>query len=138
MESDVRYLCYKAIKTFADYERLKVAAPNVDFDPSELEGDFPMYLRVMMLPIEPDVLTVCDGGSKYEWIFQVSVYYAKGNGEIKPNEIVDKLRQAFPVNHKLVSRDHSFKVVRPAKASPPVKMTGWFSIPVSIRLQTIC
>lgn len=135
VQSELHKMLFDITKKFADYEGLKVAWPNREFKTDGLE----IYLKPMLEPVEPEVLTVCGGGSKYVWFYQISIYVVKGHkrGEFAALEIADKLRTVFPVNKKLVGSENVFKVITPVNAKTSVVLTDWCFIPVDFRLQTI-
>ena len=133
MHSGLRIALFKATKALADYEDISVKWPNVNFNPDGLQH----YFQVSILPVNPRVLVVCDGGSEYKWIYRISVYMIDGIGEIEAYRLVDKIKAAFPVNKVLTGGEFKFKVVTPANPAPVVRTEGWSYIPVQFRCQVI-
>lgn len=133
MEVELLNLFNATIRDFATERNLRVQYPNVDFKSSGLST----YLRVSILPTDPQVLTVCGSGSRHIWVMQVSVYVKDGDGPIPAFEIVDQLSEFLPVTTKLVGVNHTFQVVTPPSPVPPIPMDGWFSVPVQFRIHTI-
>lgn len=139
MESELRKLLFSSISEFADNRELDIDYPNVSFETEE-EGKDPIdqYLKVSVTPISPDEVTVCDGGSIYQWIYQVSVFYRDGVGEVKPYAIVDELKDFYHILFEFIGEDHLFQIVKTPDSKLPVPTKGWYSIPVQFRIQTSC
>lgn len=133
MESDLRGALYAAIASFADTRSLRVAYPNVAFNP----GDDPIHLRVDTLPVPPDVQGITNGWSIYVWLLQVGVHVRDGVGEIRALDEVDAIREAFPFRHAFVVGDYRFEIVAPATVAPPVALDGWLLIPTTLRIQAL-
>lgn len=132
-ETALRTALYTAVASFASDESLRVAWPNVAFDP----GSDELYLRVAVLPVPPTQLAIKGDGALYPWLLQVSAYARDGVGELKPLAIIDALRTAFPANHRFAVGAHEAVVIAPATVPPPVSADGWFFIPAQFRIQFI-
>lgn len=131
MEHEFRELLFSAMRDFGVANDIDVTYPNRKYTPS----DEP-YLKLDVLPITPDTFGVTTGCSKYQWIFQVSVFVKDGKGEYKPLAIADTLRDAFPFGFKFIG-SREYQVTRPADVKPPVRVPGWFATPIHFRIQTI-
>lgn len=102
-------------------------------------GDKPSdnYLMFDILRVEPEQITVCGGGARYQWIAQLTIAIRDNTGVNKINDFIDLVRAQMPVARQLTSGSHTFKVVKPANAAPPITGDGWYKVPVSIRLNTL-
>lgn len=132
VEAEIRSLLYVSVNAFADAEGLPVVWPNTRFDAQAHTN----YLRAAVLPVTPRLLTVCDGGSVYDWILQINIYVPDGVGELVAQRYADKLRDTYPVGFELVG-NHRYRVIEPAHVAPPVPVEGWYFTPVQHRFQTI-
>lgn len=141
MEAELRQLFYDKILGFAADELLTVAFPNVPFTPPKdtgnLDNDFGNhYLSVYAMPVKPSVVEVC-GGSKYEWMLQVSIVARDGIGEIRPLHFADKLRdEVFPIYSELEGETHTFQVRSKPHVAKPMMEDGWQNYPVSFLVHT--
>jgi len=134
METELQRLWITALSFFAQNNALLLERPNFTLKLAESQK---MYLGAQILPVPPRPLTIKSVGSVYVWLLQVSVYIRDGSGTADANEVVDKLRVAFPPLHKLVGPNYTFKIMRPADSAQPVPVPGWLSIPVTFRAQLI-
>ena len=107
-----------------------MALPNRHFDPAAHEK----YLRASLLPANPEVIGLCEGTSRYVWLFQISIIVRDGIGE--PAGLIDALRALLPFGDVLDNGTHRFQVMAPPSAIPPVPLEGWYSLPVQTRIQT--
>lgn len=112
---------------------LSVAYPNAAFDNKTLSR----YLRVSVLPSDPQVVEICGGGSRYVFTLQASVYVRDGTNEYDAQELSDALAAAFPMRHQFIGSAHTFEVQTPPSPAVPIALPGWFVIPVSFRVQTL-
>lgn len=132
METDVRSLFYPLIATFAESEIIPVNWPNVPFSPTDES-----YLKVNMLPTDPQVLTIKNAGSRYVWLLQIAVCCRDGKGEIKIQQIVDKLRALFVAGIKYTGAVRTYVLDSPASSFPSIVTDGWMVVPVQYRVVTI-
>jgi len=139
VESELRNLLYSSIEAWAYDRELDVAYPNVNFE-TERGSKNPInyYLKASVMPLTPDTTIICDGGSIYEWLWQVSVFYRDGVGEIKPYKYVDDLRAFYHVLFEFIGEEQKYVIVRTPPIIPPVLSPGWYSIPVQFRILTSC
>ena len=133
MEYELRGLVYPEISAFGVAENIKVRMPNKPL----LRDKLKRYMSISTLPVQPQLFTVCDGGSIYVWLVQVSIYYRDGVGEEDITQVADKIRAAFPVNREFVGQDQTYRVDLPAALAPSVPTEGWYFIPVTIRIKAI-
>lgn len=131
MEHELRELLFSAMQEFGQWNDIEVAYPNQKYEPT-----VDKYLKLDVLPIAPDTFGVTNGWSKYQWIFQVSVFVKDGVGEYKPLAIADALRESFPYGFKFIGQ-REYQVTRPADVKSPVRVKGWLAYPVLFRIQTI-
>lgn len=131
MEHELRALLFTALRDFGQAAGIAVAYENKKFEPG-----VDAYLELQIFPVSPELFGVTTGWSRYQWIFQVSVFVRDGVGAYKSSAIVDQLRAAFPYAHKF-SGDREYQVSRPADSKPPVRVKGWYATPVHFRVQTI-
>lgn len=135
MEEDIILLFDNSLLDFSKYENLKIKWPNKRFSNDGIS----IYLSHNLIPVDPRVLTVCNGGSQYKWICQINIYVQTNKGELKAARVIDKLRAAFPVAKKLIGRNHTFVIDRPVSRALSMYVdSAWFYIPVQFRVQTIC
>ena len=109
------------------------------YDPFRaLPTDDKAHWRLTFLPTEPDVLELCNGGSRYQWIAQVSIYLRDGNGAGVFLPHIKAISDAFPFNTRLSAHSFNFQTTKPPYASALVAgANGWFFRPVNLRLQLI-
>ena len=109
------------------------------YDPFKaLPTDDKAHWRLTFLPTEPDVLELCNGGSRYQWIAQVSIYMRDGVGSGVFLPHIKALNEVFPYNTQLSKNGLTFQSTRqPYAAQIAAGGNGWFFRPVSIRLQLI-
>lgn len=99
--------------------------------------DAGIHLQVSTLPIAPQMMGVCNGWARYQWDVQVDVFSRDGFGEFRALEIVDALREHYPVTYEFVSWSDVFTVSRPLAVPPPVSIEGWFFFPTQLRVSHI-
>lgn len=137
MEAELRALFYSEVIQFADSLGFMVASPNVAFDPKNVPSTQNCYLRASVMPADPEHIGVNNDEARYVWIAQVSVYVRDGVGELVPLRHAEALRDEFPRFHKFTSASHTFRVERVGSIASPIALAGWYSVPVSFRIQTI-
>jgi len=133
METEIRTLLYTAIGNLGSSEGVTVSYPNVALDATKLDK----YFKVSLLPVVPETKGITSGWSIHKWLFQVSVFVRDGVGEIKPLELVDKLRQAFPYNFKFNGAERDYTVIAQAAVAPPIQDGGWYLVPVTFRVMAV-
>ena len=132
MEADLLQAAFAKVKAIADGLHLPCYWPNV----SPLFAPVNTQLRVSVLPTTPQVLTICSGGSRYQWILQVAVWVRDGVGAVVPAQYIDSIRSAIPYNTVLTS-SHGFKSIAAGEVLPAIAADGWYSTPVQFRFQTV-
>ena len=132
MEADLLQAVFTKIKTVADSLDLPCYWPNV----APQSAPVSTHLRVSVLPTTPQVLTICSGGSRYQWILQVAIWVRDGVGTVAPAQHIDSIRSAIPYNTVLTS-SHGFKSIAAGEVLPTIAADGWYSTPVQFRLQTV-
>jgi len=134
IQAELRQLFYDRLIAFSADEQLPISLPNIPFEKPK-RGKY--FLRAHTLPVAPNNIIVC-GESRHQWFLQVDVCARDGEGDIKSNEYIDKIRsEVFPVNSKLVSASHSFKVMTPPSPAPAIRDDAWYHTPVSLIIETI-
>ena len=133
MEAELLKAVFAQVKAVADALALPCYWPNVA--PQSAPAN--THLRVTVLPTAPQVLTICSGGSRYQWILQVAVWVRDGVGVVIPAQYIDNIRSAIPYNTAVLTNSHSFKSITAGEVLPAVAADGWYSTPVQFRFQTI-
>ena len=126
----MRDLLAARLKPLAENAGWPVALPNRHFNPEDTDK----YLRASILPADPEVIGLCEGVSRYVWLFQISIIVRDGVGE--PASMIDAMRSLFSFGEELTTENHSFQVMKPPAAISPVPLDGWYSTPVQHRLQS--
>lgn len=126
MTASVNSLFFDAVKTAAG--SVKVALPNVFFDPINLES----YYQVFVAPgraMAADMSTT----NKQGGFCQVSCWVKEKVGEIKAITMAGTIIAAFPRNTKLKGTDFVVDLVQPAYYSQGLtNNNGWYMVPVTI------
>jgi len=106
-----------------------VAWPNVTFTPPSSGG----YLRANILPattlragIPPD------SPNRHTGLFQVSVFWPEGQGEIAPSEIAGQIIAAFKHGTSIQIGNSQLRINDAPYRNPAIQEPGWYSIPVRI------
>jgi len=132
VESEIRKAAFQHVNTLAAGLGLPVYWPNVKVNGEPAN----QHIRVSVMTVEPDVLTT-EGGTKYQWILQLSVYVRDGVGEIAATDYASSLQAGLPFNTKLQSINYQYQTTKPGQVISPLKTDGWYIVPVQFRLQTI-
>ena len=132
MESEIRKAAFQHVNALAASLSLPVYWPNVSISGNPAD----QHIRVSVLNVEPEVLTT-EGGSRHQWILQLSVYVRDGVGEIVPADYASSLQAGLPFNTKLQSINYQYQTTKPGQVISPLKTDGWYIVPVQFRLQTI-
>lgn len=109
------------------------------YDPLKaLPTDDKTHWRLTLQSVEPEVLELCNGGSRYIWIAQIAVYMRDGQGALVFDSHLEALRTALPYNTTFLVDNFTFKTTKPIYAASPVTgSSGWVFRPVQCRIQTI-
>lgn len=96
------------------------------------------HWRLSFMPAEPETLELCSGGSRYQWIAQVSIYMRDGSGAGLFLSHIKAVCEAFPFNTKLSLNGFNFQTTKqPYAANVIAGSSGWIFRPVQIRFQLI-
>ncbi len=133
MEAELLKAVFAQVKAVADALALPCYWPNVA--PQSAPAN--THLRVTVLPTAPQVLTICSGSSRYQWILQVAVWVRDGVGVVIPAQYIDSIRSAIPYNTVLMNGGLGFKSVTTGEVLPAVAADGWYSTPVQFRFQIV-
>ena len=90
---------------------LLVDEPNTDLGAADIASR-KEYLRVSIIPGQPEHTHVCGTEARYLWLVQVDAFIDKGLGATRARAHLDALRAAFPRLHVFVSAGHTFEVTR--------------------------
>lgn len=131
MDKELHDIFYNMIRDFAFAEGLKVRWMNRAFNDALVDS----YLRVSTLPVPVQLFALNGLSNNHKYLCQVSIYVRDGTGEEFTFNYSDKLRELFSLNTKLVGSRYTFTVTRPANPAPSIPMDGWFSTPVTFRVQ---
>lgn len=106
--------------------------PNVDFTPPD-PGPQSYYLQGTFLPAPTAGLGIgFDSSNQYYGIFQVSVFYGEGAGELAPGRIASKVIAWFKNGSQFTKDGFTAKILRPPFRGPMIKSEPWMMLPVSI------
>lgn len=133
MESELRTLFYTGIEAFGSTEGVGVEMPAVHFE--KPSGANAVYLQASTLGVLPAIHNVA-GGARHTWLLQVSIFYREGSGELQASRLADKMASAFPSQYKFSGDLHDYEITRPPYPAPPIKADGWYSMPVTMQVQT--
>ena len=100
---------------------------NVDSNPT---GE---YIRPDVLPATTESIGVATT-DKEIGVFQVSIYVAKGSGELKAANLAQIILNGFPRNTQLPG----VRIDKTGSIGPSIFIDGWSMTPISILYQSIC
>jgi len=108
-----------------------VAWPNVDFDPPD-SG----YLGVQLFPASTNQIALGDTGqNRHRGVFQVSVFWELGEGELDAQEAAASVAAHFKRGTQLLQDGLYVRVLTPPTVGPAVYDKKYIQIPVSIEYQ---
>ena len=106
-ESEVMAALFTRLASFVASPVLPVSYPNVTFTPPANQR----YLRAQFVPNTTNrVLIDTDGPHQHLGFLQVSVYWAKGQGEAGPRAIASAIADHFPADLRLTSGGVSVRI----------------------------
>lgn len=108
----------------------EVAYPNVDADPDA------RHLRCFLLPAEPGQVTYGEAGkNRHRGLFQISVAWPRGMGEVAPGAAAGAVAAHFKRGTVLTEDGINVRVIRPPYRMTAVVEPTWYVIPVRIPYQ---
>lgn len=107
---------------------VRIAWPNVNFTP-----DSNPYLRVLIFKNEPVQPRIRFGNEPIRLgIFQVSVMWPQGQGEIAPNEITGQIRTHFARGTKIEQDGITIRIDREPSVGGSLQEEAWLRVPILI------
>lgn len=128
---DIELALFRRVKLLKLEPELKVAYPNVAFDPPP--GN---YLRVDHLPnnSERPFFRSTDD-HRHLGILQISVLSKEGAGSVATG-IADQIAEFFPADLRLTENSVIVRVTKKPDTSPPLKDGSRWSLPVNISYES--
>jgi hypothetical protein len=111
---------------------LKIAMPGVDF-PKTGETKPDNYLAAFFMPNDTTNTELGAGQEQHRGMLQVSVFWKKGAGHIKPLEAAGRVIQHFAKGTTLRSGGLKIVIDRKPYAAQPLQDTDRVQVPVTIR-----
>lgn len=111
---------------------LKIASPGIDF-PAAGQVKPDNYLQASFLPNVTTNSELGAGQEQHRGIFQVSVFWKKGLGHVKPLEVAGRIIDHFAKGTTLHSGGLKIVIDRKPYASSPLEETDRVQIPVTIQ-----
>jgi len=110
---------------------LQIAMPGVDF-PASGQTKPDNYLAAFFVPNHTLTRTVAQGRQQHRGILQVSVFWKKGVGHIKPLEAAGKVIDHYPKDQTFFSEGLKIIIDRKPWLAGPFQDTDRVHVPVSI------
>ena len=120
------------LETLTFTPALQIAMPNVDF-PKSGQTKPDNYLKADFMPIPTTNTELGAGQEQHRGMLQVSVFWKKGAGIIKPQEVSDAIVAHFAKGTKIYSGGLKISIDRKPYAASPLQETDRVQVPVSIR-----
>lgn len=114
---------------------LQIAMPGIDF-PAAGQAKPDNYLQASILPNDTTNSEIGAGQEQHRGILQVSVYWKKGVGHIKPLEAASHIINHFAKGTTLHKDGLKIVIDRKPFAASPLQETDRVQVPVSIRYHT--
>lgn len=111
---------------------LQIAMPGIDF-PASGQTKPDNYLSVFFMPNETTNSELGAGQEQHRGMIQVSVFWKKGVGHIKPMEAADKIIAHFAKGTTLYSGGLKIIIDRKPYAASPLQETDRVQVPVTVR-----
>lgn len=111
---------------------LEIAMPGIDY-PKAGQTKPDNYLAAFFMPNETTNTELGDGQEQHRGMLQVSVFWKKGVGHIKPLEASGKIIKHFAKGTKLYSGGLKILIDRKPYAAQPLQETDRVQVPVTIR-----
>ncbi len=111
---------------------LQIAMPGIDF-PANGQTKPDNYLAAFFMPNETTNSELGAGQEQRRVMLQVSVFWKKGVGHIKPMEAADKIIAHFAKGTKLHSGGLKIIIDRKPYVASPLQETDRVQVPVTVR-----
>lgn len=111
---------------------LQIAMPGIDF-PAAGQAKPDNYLQATFLPNDTTNTELGAGQEQHRGILQVSVYWRKGVGHIKPLEAADRIINHFAKGTTLHKDGLKIVIDRKPFAASPLQETDRVQVPVTVR-----
>ena len=120
---------------------MQIAMPGVSFTPpvytddgpEHRKGDPKPYLAASFLPNETTNSEIGEGQEQHRGLLQVSVFWKKGVGHIKPLEAADRIITHFAKGTTLHRNGLKIIIDRKPFAASPLQETDRVQVPVTVR-----
>lgn len=117
------------LAAFTAVPALPVSWPNVTFSPPASQK----YLRVVFVPNTTNrALIDSDGPHQHLGLLQVSVYWAKGQGEASPRAVAAAIADHFPTDLRLGSGGISVRITKRPDVRDLIVEDAAIQIPVIV------
>ncbi len=120
------------LKTLSFSPVIEIAMPGVDF-PAAGQTKPDNYLAAFFMPNQTTNSEVGAGQEQHRGVFQVSVFWKKGAGHIKPLEAADKIIAHFAKGTTIYADGLKIIIDRKPYASSPLQETDRVQVPVTVR-----
>ncbi|WLS01744.1 phage tail terminator-like protein [Shinella oryzae] len=111
---------------------LQIAMPGIDF-PAAGQAKPDNYLQAAFLPNDTTNTELGAGQEQHRGILQVSVYWKKGVGHIKPLEAANRIINHFAKGTTLHKDGLKIVIDRKPYAASPLQETDRVQVPVTVR-----
>lgn len=111
---------------------LQIAMPGIDF-PAAGQAKPDNYLQAAFLPNDTTNTELGAGQEQHRGILQVSVYWKKGVGHIKPLEAANRIITHFTKGTTLHKDGLKIVIDRKPSAASPLQETDRVQVPVTVR-----
>ncbi|QIB36881.1 hypothetical protein G3A56_01780 [Rhizobium oryzihabitans] len=120
------------LKTLSFSPALQIVMPGVDF-PAAGQTKPDNYLAAFFMPNETTNSELGAGQEQRRGMLQVSVFWKKGAGHIKPLEAADKIIAHFAKGTTLNADGLKIIIDRKPYAASPLQETDRVQVPVTVR-----
>lgn len=120
------------LQTLVFTPALQIAMPGIDF-PKTGQPKPDNYLAAFFMPNETSNTELGAGQEQHRGMLQVSVFWKKGAGHVKPLEAADKIITHFAKGTTLNSGGLKIMIDRKPYAAQPMQDTDRVQVPVTIR-----
>jgi hypothetical protein len=132
VEVAVEAALLESAQLFANSQSITIAMPNIAFVPPTVSLTA-KYLAAAFLPAPTAPLAVSFSGTNQHYgIFQLSVFYGQGSGEMGPARIVAQIIDWFRPGTVLDRDGFQVRILKTPYRGPLLKADPWTFIPVSI------
>ena len=127
---------FERVKAFAESKapQLGVAWPEIGFPPpKDAEGNALPYLRAFLLPANTAAFAIdATGSNDHTGILQVSVFWPKGEGVVKPVDLAGEIASHFRRTTRIDLDGVRIDVAGPPSVGPVLPETDLVQVPVSV------